>query len=398
VFSGFPKEETIMQAKESETRILNLQRRLMNEGIDGALLISSVDVFYFTGSRQNAVLWVPSRGRPVHLVRKSYARAREESFLEDVRPFPASSEFPSLFGAEIRKIGLTFDVLPVQQYRFYERLLGDREFSDISVINRELRSVKSPFELEQMRASGRRLCEVFRQIPSFLKPGMRELDLAAEFECRLRKAGHEGYLRMRAFNQETSGLAVAGGNAAVSGPFDGPVIGRGLSAAAPYGPSSAHIEKNVPILVDYGIAFNGYIVDMTRIFVFGKLAPELERAFHVSLDIQEWLTKNLRPGEIWEELFAGSIAMAEAAGLRDYFMGYPGEQAKFVGHGVGLELDEFPVLAPKFKFPLQEGQTVAIEPKFVFPGLGAAGIENTFAVTESGGEKLTDLPDDIVRL
>lgn len=387
-----------MQAKECEERLLRLQQGLKREGIDGALLMYSADVFYFTGSRQNAVLWVPSQGSPMHLVRKSYSRARAESLLEDVRLFPPSSEVPSLFGPEVRKVGLTFDVLPVQQYDFYRRLLGDREFLDISALNRELRSVKSPYELEQMRASGRRLCEVFRQVPSFLKPGMRELDLAAEFEYRLRKMGHEGYLRMRAFNQETTGLVVAGGNAAVSGPFDGPVIGKGLSVAAPYGPSAACIERNVPILVDYGIVFNGYMADMTRIFVFGKLAPEMKRAFHASLDIQKWLRENLRPGKIWEELFAGSIGMAESAGLGDYFMGCPGEQAKFVGHGVGLELDELPVLAPKFKFPLKEGQTVAIEPKFVFPGIGAIGIENTFAVTESGGEKLTDLPDDIIYL
>jgi Xaa-Pro dipeptidase len=387
-----------MQAKEIEERIFRLQRRLKEEGIDGALLMYPADLFYFTGSRQNAVLWVPSQGSPMHLVRKSYPRARAESLLEDVRLFPPTSEVPSLFGPEVRKVGLTFDVLPVQQYDFYRRLLGDREFLDISALNRELRSVKSPYELEQMRASGRRLCGVFRQVPSFLKPGMRELDLAAEFEYRLRKMGHEGYLRMRAFNQETTGLVVAGGNAAVPGPFDGPVVGKGLSVAAPYGPSAECIERNVPILVDYGIVFNGYMADMTRIFVFGKLAPEMKRAFHVSLDIQKWLRENLRPGKIWEELFAGSIGMAESAGLGDYFMGCPGEQAKFVGHGVGLELDEFPVLAPKFRFPLKEGQTVAIEPKFVFPGIGAIGIENTFAVTESGGEKLTDLPDDIIYL
>jgi Xaa-Pro dipeptidase len=387
-----------MQAKEIEERIFRLQRRLKEEGIDGALLMYPADLFYFTGSRQNAVLWVPSQGSPMHLVRKSYSRARAESLLEDVRLFPPSSEVPSLFGPEVRKVGLTFDILPVQQYDFYRRLLGDREFLDISALNRELRSVKSPYELEQMRASGRRLCGVFRQVPSFLKPGMRELDLAAEFEYRLRKMGHEGYLRMRAFNQETTGLVVAGGNAAVPGPFDGPVVGKGLSVAAPYGPSAECIERNVPILVDYGIVFNGYMADMTRIFVFGKLAPEMKRAFHVSLDIQKWLRENLRPGKIWEELFAGSIGMAESAGLGDYFMGCPGEQAKFVGHGVGLELDELPVLAPKFRFPLKEGQTVAIEPKFVFPGIGAIGIENTFAVTESGGEKLTDLPDDIIYL
>ena len=90
--------------------------------------------------------------------------------------------------------------------------------------------------------------------------------------------------------------------------------------------------------------------------------------------------------------------MATAAGLGDCFMGPPGEQAKFVGHGVGLELDEFPVLAQGFDLPLIAGQTIAVEPKFVFPELGSIGIENTFAVTEQGGEKITVLVDDLVKI
>jgi len=383
---------------ESDARISLLQQRLRDEGIDGALFVYAVDVYYFTGSRQNALLWIPAAGRPLHLIRRSYSRGRQESVIDDIRPFPPSREFPDLFSGDIRKIGVTLDVLPVQQYRFYKKLFHGREFVDISLINRELRSVKSPFELEAMRASGRKLCEVFAQAPSFLKPGMREIDLAAEFEFRLRKSGHEGYLRMRAFNQETTGLAVAGANAEVPGCFDGPLIGKGLSAAAPFGPSSDAIKTNVPIVIDYGIVFRGYMVDMTRIFAFGRLAPELERAFAVAIEIQAWLAENLRPGRTWEDLYSEAAGLAAEAGLQDNFMGYPGEQAKFVGHGVGLELDEFPVLAPKFKYPLQGGQTIAIEPKFVLPGLGAIGIENTYAVTENGGEKLTEFPDEIVYL
>jgi Xaa-Pro aminopeptidase len=90
--------------------------------------------------------------------------------------------------------------------------------------------------------------------------------------------------------------------------------------------------------------------------------------------------------------------MAENAGLGGSFMGMPGEQSRFVGHGVGLELDELPVLAPGFAMPLIVGQVVAVEPKFVIPGKGVVGIENTFVVTEHGGERLSDLPDGIVTI
>jgi Xaa-Pro aminopeptidase len=383
---------------ESELRINILQARLCEKAIDGALFVYPIDVYYFTGVRQNAVLWVPAEGVPVIFVKKSLTRAVEESVLEDVRPYPSSQEFAAFFDKGIVRIGLTFDVLPMLQYQYYSKLLTGKEFIDLSDINRRIRSVKSPWEIEQMRESGRMLCEAFKEVPSFLNRGMRERDLAAELEYRLRTTWSAGNLRMRAFNQEITGLAVAGANAAAPGCFDGPVTGRGLSNASPYGPSDSVIPENAPVLLDYPGVFNGYIVDMTRIFAFGNLDQDMKTAFNLALEIQEWLVENIKPGTICEDLFAGAMGMAEKAGLQENFMGYPGEQARFVGHGVGLELDELPVLAQKFKTPLEAGQTIAIEPKFVFPGRGVVGIENTVAVTVAGGEKLTDLSDQIVYL
>ncbi|UPU37407.1 Xaa-Pro peptidase family protein [Geomonas paludis] len=380
---------------ESEQRIARLQDGLRGQGIDGALFIYPIDIYYFSGTRQNSALFVPAEGKPRLMVRKSYFRAQAESVIDDTRPFPSSKEFASQFPPKAKRIGFTFDVAPVQQYQYYAKLLPGVEFVDVSPLNRELRSVKSELELERMRESGARLCGVFKEVPGFLKEGMRELDLAAEFEYRLRKAGGEGFVRMRAYNQELfQGLAVSAG-AGNPGFFDGAVTGRGLSNASPHGASIDAIEANVPVLVDYTGVFDGYIVDMTRMFVVGRLAPELQRAFDTSLRIQQHLTENLKPGAVCEDLFAQAADIAESAGLARNFMGAPGENAKFVGHGVGLELDEFPVLAQGFKSQLRAGQTIAIEPKFVLPGLGVIGIENTFAVAPDGGVKITDLPDDI---
>ncbi|ACM21247.1 aminopeptidase, putative [Geotalea daltonii FRC-32] len=384
---------------ESEQRIIRLQKALNKMELDGALFVYPIDVYYFTGTRQNSTLWVPTEGNPMLLVRKSYARATTESLIEDTRPFPSSREFPNLFGPQIKRIGFTFDILPVQQYQYYSKMLPGREFTDISPINRELRSVKSEWELEQMRHSGDCLCSVFAQVPEFLKEGMRELDLSAEFECRLRKAGGEGYVRMRAFNQELfHGLAVSGATSDKPGFFDGAVSGRGLSAASPQGSSVEKIVAGSPVLLDYTVVFNGYIVDMTRMFVFGQPKPELEKAFATAIAIQQYLVENLKPGMICEDLFLVAASMAEDAGLGRNFMGAPGENARFVGHGVGLELDEYPVLAQGFKVPLQVGQTIAIEPKFVLPGLGAVGIENTFAVSSGGGIKITGMADEMISL
>ncbi len=383
---------------ESRQRTNAMQAILKQKELDGALFILPIDVYYFTGTRQNSTLWIPAEGEPMLLVRKSFSRATEESPLADIRPFPSSKEFPALFGDNIKKIGFTFDVAPVQQLNFYSKLLSGREFTDISGLYRELRSVKSAFELEQIREAGAASCSVFAAIPQFLKRGMREIDIAAELECRLRKAGSEGYVRMRSFNQELfMGLAVSAGSASY-GFFDGAVTGRGLSNASPHGASRDLIRENEPILLDYSFIHNGYITDMTRVFVFGTLDAELQRAFDLSLEIQGAIQQALKPGAICEDLFFMAASMADTAGFGKTFMGMPGEQAKFVGHGVGLELDELPVLAQGFKLPLQAGQTIAIEPKFVIPGKGGIGIENTFAVTANGGEKMTDMPDQIIFL
>lgn len=383
---------------EIANRIAALQSELKKKELDGALITHPIDIYYFSGTRQNSLCWVPAQGAAMLLVRKSFQRAKLEACIEDIRPFPSSKQIPELF-AGVGRIGLTSDVLPVAQLNYFEKILPGRQFADISAINRSLRSVKSAWEIERMREGAEQLCSVFAQVPEFLKPGMREIDLAAEFECRLRKLGHEGYIRMRAYNQELfQGLVMAGESAAAPGFFDGAATGPGLSNASPHGPSRARIEPNLPILVDYTSVFEGYIVDMTRIFVFGDLDARARHAFDTARAIQDALAAELKPGVICSALFQKAAAMAAEAGLGECFMGVPGEQAKFVGHGVGLELDEMPVLAQGFDQPLVAGQTIAVEPKFVIPGKGVIGIENTFAVSASGGVKITDYRDDFVRL
>lgn len=389
----------MVTSAEISGRVARLQQGLAEQGLDGVLLIQPIDIYYYSATRQNGLLWVPTQGESLLLVRKSLSRAQEEGIAGLIRPFPSSKEFPTLFTESVQRIGMTFDVVPVQQYQYYFKLLGGREFVDISTLNRTIRSVKSTWEIERLQAAGKKLCSVFAAVPDFLHAGMSELDLAAEFECRLRKAGGEGYVRMRAFNQELAlGLALAGESAARPGFFDGAVTGPGLSNASPQGASHAVVVPDVPVFIDYTGVFDGYIVDMTRLFVCGTLDEDLQQAFAVACEIQAWLVERLVPGAICEELFAGAAALAAATPFGPHFMGAPGENARFVGHGVGLELDELPVLAQGFKLPLVAGQVIAIEPKFVFPGRGVVGIENTFAVSAAGGIKITDLCDGIVSI
>jgi len=381
---------------EVAARVVDLQRALGTVALDGALLLHATDVFYYSGTRQNAALWIPVDGQPAVLVRRSAARARSESPLPDVRAFPPGRELAALFG-RARRVGLCFDVTRLAQWEWWRKHLPAIEFANASALVRGQRSVKSAAELEVMRRAGRKLAAAFAEIPSFLRAGMREIDVAAEIEARLRRAGNEGSPRLRAPNMELfTGLVCAGESGADPGAFDGPVAGRGLSAAYPVGPSLRAVAAGEPVFVDYTALFEGYIVDMTRVFAVGELSPDLARALDVAIAIQDELAPRLVPGQVPADLFSRAADRAEAAGLAGHFMGSGDDAARFVGHGIGMELDELPVLAPGFHEPLRAGQVVALEPKFLFPGRGAVGVENTWAVTPRGGEKLTPLPDALV--
>lgn len=384
---------------ECQTRIANLQRQLERKELDGALFIYPIDIYYFTATRQNGMLWIPQQGAPLLLVRKSLSRAQQECVIDDLRPFPSSRQLTELIGQPGQRVGLTCDILPISQLDYLNKVLPEREWVDISGPYRNQRSIKSPWEVEKIRYGGEQMSKAFARLAELYVPGMREIDLAADFESSIRKLGSEGYVRMRAFNQELfQGLLVSGGSAHHPGFFDGAVTGRGLSAASPHGASTALILKNEPVMVDYVGVFDGYIVDMTRIFVVGSITPSVQHAFDTAMAIQLQVTEALRPDAIASELFELACKIADEAGLGDCFMGIPGEQARFVGHGVGLELDEMPVLAKGFDVPLVENQTIAIEPKFLVEGHGVIGIENTWAVGSEGGIRLSPANDQIMVL
>ena len=381
---------------EHAQRQARVAAALQARDLDAALVLPAAEVYWLTGTRQNAVLWLPARGAPTLLVRKSLSRARAEAAVEDVRPLPPSRELAGLLPGA--RVGLALDAVPAATVAWWGRQLPGASLEDLSGEVRTLRSTKSPAELALMREGARRLGGVLASLPSFLRPGLTELEVAAEVERRLRLAGHEGNPRIRAFNAELfGGLLVAGGGAADGGFFDGPVVGQGLHPAYPIGASRRTIGAGEPVLCDYTLVHGGYVVDMARTAVCGPAAPELVRAHDASRRLQDAVAARLRPGTPAAAPWEAALAEAETAGLAGVFMGPPGDQARFVGHGVGLELDELPVLAPGSRAVLEVGQTIAVEPKFVLPGIGAVGVENTFVVTERGGERLSDLDDDLMR-
>lgn len=391
--------ETI-PAAEIEARIAGFQNKLRERGVAAAVIAQSVDIYYFTGSCQKGYLLVPAEGEPLYLVSKSYQRALKEAPSANVQYLKSFRALPQKL-QEIApgcpRVGLELDVLPAFLYLRFQEMFAPAEIADISAAIRELRLLKSPYELEIIREGAQISRQMLEAVPHILKAGQMEVEFAAEVECFLRKRGHQGGVRLRQFNQEVFyGHIMSGENLTCPSFFDSPTGGPGLSPAYPQGPGWKVIRRDETVIVDYVTVYRGYCVDCTRLFALGKIPPLLEKAHQAALAIQAEIIKTARPGTICAEIFQQACRMAADFGFGEYFMGYGSDQATFVGHGVGLELDELPVLAERQDYPLQAGMVFALEPKMVIPGVGVAGVENTILVTEEGLEKITILPEAII--
>lgn len=391
----------LVPKSEIQQRIDRLQQYLQEQKIDGVLLAQNVDLYYFTGTMQNALCYLPMQGEPILYVKKSANRAEFEAHVE-VQPLGKLRELGSViaqrFGC-IHKLGLELDVLPYSTASFYKRLFADSEFVDVSFAIRQIRSVKSAYELEQIRKAAKILDDTLQKVPSWLHVGLTEVELAAKIEYEFRLQGNINLWRMRGFNQELAlGMVASGSAASTPTYFDGPAGGLGITTASPQGASFREIQANEPILIDVSMVTEGYMVDQTRIAVIGELSPSLLEAYEIARTILRKVEMLGKPGVAWQDLYLTSVQMAEEAGLSEHFMGFGVDQAKFLGHGVGIELDELPILAKGFTQTLEEGMVIAIEPKFSFPGQGVIGIENTYVVTSSGLRSLSVTSEEIIRI
>ncbi len=384
---------------EIERRIRNLQSAMAKNGLDAALIIQRVDLYYFSGTGQDCHLFVPVDGAPLLLVRRTLERAREESPLESISGIKSFSHLrksiESACSGRMESLGMELDVLPVNNYKLYSELFPNVIISDISPLIREIRMIKSDYELEIIRRAGRMNDSLFSAVGEIIKEGMSEVEFAGLLEARYRKNGHQGVVRIRSFNNDIFyGHLMSGSNSSVPSSHFGPTGGPGLSPSMPQGAGSKIIKRHEPISIDYVGVVDSYMVDQTRVFFLGDPPEKFLRTHSVALDIQNALMKNGRPGTRAEQLYEIAVHMAAEAGITKGFMGYP-HPVPFVGHGIGLELDELPVLGKKSPYVLQKGMVMAVEPKFILPGEGLAGIENSFVVTEAGLEKLTKFDDNI---
>ena len=388
-------------ADELTRRITPLQKLLQQKGVDGALIMDNADLFYFSGTAQRAHLFIPAEGRPLLMVKKSFTRAQEESALEDIISLTKVKDLSKMLNEygynNLTTLGLELDVLPAALYLLFLKLFEGAQIVDISGLIRSVRMVKSFYELEVLRDAAQLNYTLFSRAKDYLKEGITELELAGQLEKVYRLAGHSGTVKMRGFDQEVYyGHILSGTNGAIPSCMESPTGGPGVSISFPQGAGYKKIARNEPVMIDFVGVIDGYLADQTRIFCIGQLPDKLVHAHETALLIQEAVKQMAVPGALCEDIYWHAINMAAESGYGEYFMGYP-EPVSFIGHGIGIELNEWPVLAPGFKTPLEKDMVIAIEPKFVFLE-GAVGIENTFVVGEKGLETLTLFDENIIYL
>ena len=389
---------------ELDQRCSRLRRKMIEKGLDAVIVVQNADLFYFTGTVQNGNLYVPAEGEPLYLVRKDAGRARMECGLKEVVSFSSMKEIPLIisgYGYPMpQRIGLELDCLPVSFYEKYKAVFPGAEFLDASPLIRLVRMIKSHYEIHLFQDAADQVDKVHRRAKEVICEGMTDLELAAELEMVARKEGHQGFLRMRAFNAELFYAHIfSGSDTAVPAYVDTPLGGMGVSTAFGQGAGFKRIERNEPIIVDFAGCFDGYMVDQTRVFAIGGISDRLRKAYEDMLRIQERMMEMAVDRPTWGAIYDECFSMAVAMGYADNFMGNKGAQVSFIGHGIGVEIDEYPFIARGFNdMHLEPGMVFAFEPKAVFAGEGAVGIENTFFVTDGGIRRLTHSDEELVIL
>ncbi|MBI5653655.1 MAG: aminopeptidase P family protein [Chloroflexi bacterium] len=386
---------------ELSARTRKFQTLLAAHDLDGALIVQNADLFYFAGTIQQSQLYIPREGESLLMTRRSFARARAESALDRIVPLASPRDVPRILQehgyALPKKLGLELDVLPSNLYLGYREIFSDATLSDVSSAIRRVRAIKSAHELAVMRRCARIGAITMRAMRDLLVEGITEIALAGKLEAVARAAGHQGFAKFRLWNNEMFyGHLMAGKSAAQTSYLQSPTGGPGLSPAFPQGPGTRKIRRGEPVLFDYVFVSGGYIVDQTRIFALGDLPDKLRRAHDAMLDIQNAIADAAKPGITGGEIYQLALDRAHKHKLAENFLGIGAERVAFVGHGVGLELDEYPFLAKGQAMPLEAGMTIAVEPKVSFAQVGTVGIENTFVVTARGAQRITRGADTIV--
>ena len=384
-------------AKELKLRWDKIQQNMSDVHADGLLICDNVNLYYVSGRIFRGYCYIPVKGEPIFFVRRPLGlNGTQVVYIRK----------PEEIGEYLQKNGIAFpdklllesDSISYSDYKRYETIFTPKEILNGTALLRRCRSIKTPYEIDLIRRSGELHAKAYETIPSLYRKGMTDVEFSIELEHECRKQGSLGIFRIFGQSMEIfMGSVLAGDNADTPSPYDFAMGGAGLDVSLPVGCNGTVLTEGMSLMVDMGGNFTGYMTDMTRTYAIGSVQELAMKAHETSIAIHQAIAAKSRPGVAAKDLYELAAEMANNAGLSDYFMGHR-QKAGFIGHGVGIEINEAPVLAPRSRDILAEGMVFALEPKFVIPGTGALGIENTYVVTADGVEKLTIFEEELISL
>ena len=391
---------TPIPSTEISRRWSRLQKMFQKKGVDGALIVQRVDLLYFSGTAQDGALYVPSHGEPVLFIKRYFPRARKESPLSRIVSIDSFRDIPDClrdhFGTLPRTLGLEYDVMPVAEFHFFKKNFPSQIFVDASAHILDVRKTKSPWDIQQMERTAEMSCLTFDYMRRILKPGLSEMGFAGLFENFARDRGHAGNLRVRDYRTEGySWHVLSGRSGGMTGVLDSPASGQGSSFAFPCGAGSKTIRAEEPIMVDFASVLNGFHMDETRMFAIGHMPEKALQATQAAMAIHQELLEAIKPGMCAHDLFSHTLHMAGSLGYKESYLGIPGHKVSFIGHGIGYELIEPPIIAHGKEDLLLPGMTFALEPKFVFEDAFSAGMESVFLVTDTGARLISQTPPEV---
>ncbi len=384
-------------AKELKLRWNKIQQNMSDVHADGLLICDNVNLYYVSGRIFRGYCYIPVKREPIFFVRRPLGlNGTQVVYIRK----------PEEIGEYLQKNGIAFpdklllesDSISYSDYKRYETIFIPKEVLNGTALLRRCRSIKTPYEIDLIRRSGELHAKTYETIPSLYRKGMTDVEFSIELEHECRKLGSLGIFRIFGQSMEIfMGSVLAGDNADTPSPYDFAMGGAGLDVSLPVGCNGTVLTEGMSLMVDMGGNFTGYMTDMTRTYAIGSVQELALKAHETSIAIHQAIAAKARPGVAAKDLYELAAEMANHAGLSDYFMGHR-QKAGFIGHGVGIEINEAPVLAPRSRDILAEGMVFALEPKFVIPGTGALGIENTYVVTADGVEKLTIFEEELISL
>ncbi len=382
-------------------RIENFQKLLSENNHGGALLTYSRDILYFTGTAQPSYLAITPDDY-ILFVKNGMPFVEQEVFIDTSRVLEERKldKLHGMFFANLdnKNVGIQFDVLTIKEFILLKKIFIGIEFFDISPMALHLRSKKDEYEIDQIIKACSCNQKGYEAACNILKPGISELELSAAVEHAHRLAGHEGdfFFRKNDFFMSMGPIGAGASLIQPSGVLYS-LTGMGQSPSVPIGPSKKRIEEGETIIIDIPCHVNGYHCDQTRSFVAGKAKSETKECYNDLKQISNYLINEIiRPGITSGDIYKSAIIASKELKYSHAFLKFnENEQSKLAGHGIGLEINEYPLIWSNSKQLISENNVIAVELHMIDEKAGVLKLEDTILVGRNGNKILTTSSRDL---